>query len=153
MLRPIALASVLALTLAGCSSLFGTTEEDVAAMQLATGQCIEHLDDLSGVADGEEGEVGVLPTVDCAEPHEAEVYYAADTTAAEYTDGILTEADQTCYDAFGTFVGLSYDESRLSLFSLYPSQDTWDAGDRQIACLITGDQGETFTATLAGAAE
>ena len=153
MLRPVITVAIVALALTGCSSLFGTTEEDVASMQLAVGQCIEHLDDLSGVAEGEEGEVGVLPTIDCAEPHEAEVYYAADTSAAEFSDAIVDEADQICYDEFGAFVGLSYDESRLGLFSLYPSQDTWDAGDRQIACLIAGDTGETFTGSLAGAAE
>lgn len=153
MLRPIALASALALTLAGCSSLFGVSEQDVADMQLATGQCIEHLGDLAGVDDGEEGSVGVLPTIDCGEPHEAEVYYAADTASTEFSDALLDEADGTCYDEFASFVGLTYDESRLSLFSLYPSPDTWDAGDRQIACLVTGDEGETFTGTLAGAAE
>lgn len=141
------LSTLVVAALSGCA-LLGPTEADVAELQLAKGDCIASLEELSAIPEGETGEVGALPTVDCSEEHEAEVYYAADSTAAEYSATILEDAEALCMEEFAAFVGLPYDESRLYMFQTAPTQATWDAGDRQIVCLVAGDEGEMFTATL-----
>ena len=149
MLRPVsaaALSTLVVAALSGCA-LLGPTEADVAELQLLEGDCIENLAQFDAVPE-EGGEVGKLPVVDCAQEHEAEVYYSQDSDRAEFSDDLVSEAEQVCYDEFTRFVGLPYDESRLYIFHMYPTEATWGAGDRQISCLIAGEEGEMFTGSL-----
>ena len=60
--------------------------------------------------------------------------------------------DDRCPQLFASYIGIAFDVSRLEMLYLYPSEDTWGQGDRQIACIATGSDGEQLTGTLAGGA-
>ena len=130
--------------LSGCSLLGLDSVED---MHLAVGECI---DDSAVSAEGE-SEVGVLPTVDCAEPHDAEVYYVEDLAGEELPADLTTQVEDICYDQYEPFIGGPYEESDYWISSISPTFDSWEAGDRQVACLVVGDDGEQLTGSLKGA--
>ena len=41
-----------------------------------------------------------------------------------------------CMPAFGSYVGLSYEESRLDFMHTYPVKEGWDDGDRVFQCAL-----------------
>lgn len=45
------------------------------------------------------------------------------------------QADEQCGAELEGFAGTAYEESSIYASSLYPSQDTWDVGDRQVICV------------------
>jgi hypothetical protein len=47
-------------------------------------------------------------------------------------------------------VGMSYDQSALEVTWLEPTEESWEAGDRELVCLITDPAGQT-TGSLEGA--
>lgn len=111
---------------------------------LQVGQC---LDDVSF------GFITDDNLVDCDLPHTYEVF--GDVTLPDGAfpgeDQIDTTAQQSCDAAFTSYVGTPYDQSTLDYSYVGPSTDTWAAGDRQIACLLTDPAGQT-TGSLAGSA-
>ncbi|WP_084038936.1 septum formation family protein [Demequina sp. NBRC 110053] len=137
-------ASVLALS--GCSML-GLGAVNVEELQVSVGECVIE----PTVAQEGEGEVGALDTVDCAQPHHGEVYSTHELTDESYPADIDTQADAVCYDSFEAYVGVPYDESRYYYSVTYPSPETWDAGDRQVACFVVGEEGEELTGSVQGA--
>lgn len=145
-LAPFATVAIVAAALLSGCSLLGDSVED---MQLAAGECIND----SIVGEEGEQEVGALPVVDCAEPHTAEVYHVEDLPDGEFnTVTVGDTADDVCYNNFEPFVGIAYEDSTIYISSIVPSYDTWEAGDRQIACLLVGETGEEFTGSLQGSA-
>ena len=64
--------------------------------------------------------------------------------------GIETVVQDQCLPAFQAFVGLAYQDSVLEVSYLAPTQDSWDAGDRELLCLIYDPSGDV-TGSLAGA--
>lgn len=113
-------------------------------LSLQVGQC---LDDVSS------GFITDDNLVDCSRPHTYEVF--GDVPLPDGTfpgeDRIDTTAQQSCDAAFTSYVGTPYDQSTLDYSYVGPSSDTWVAGDRQIACLLTDPAGQT-TGSLAGSA-
>ncbi|WZH37977.1 MAG: septum formation family protein [Microbacterium enclense] len=110
-------------------------------LSLQVGEC---LDDVS---------TGIITTdnlVDCDSPHTYEVFgdVAVPDGAFPGESAIDTTAQRSCDEAFASYVGVPYDESTLDYSYVGPSSDTWDLGDRQIACLLTDPAGET-TGSLA----
>jgi len=128
------------------SGAIAESNESTDVFAIRVGDCM--LD--SGTADTE---VTETPTVPCGEAHDLEAYHAQDIEADEFPgiEAAQTEAEQVCYDAFAPFVGISYEESVLGYNYYVPTQGSWDAGDREILCLIGDPQGQV-TGTLAGAA-
>lgn len=101
---------------------------------LAVGDCFDDGD----ISLGEVEEVGDVPLVECAEPHDNEVYAVA-TVEGDLFPGeaaIQSEGDAVCFDAFEGFVGLDYQSSALEFGWLVPTADSWDEGDRLVACFI-----------------
>ncbi len=121
------MAGLVALTLllAACSG---------NVFELAVGDCFDDGD----MALGEIEEIGEVPLVECAEPHDNEVY-AVVTVDGEVFPGeiaIQAQADEVCLDAFDPFVGLDYQSSALDFGWLVPTADSWDMGDRVVACFV-----------------
>jgi len=142
------------IVLAGCSLLGGggtTTDtptgegETTDVFTIKVGDCLND--------GGVDGEVSEVPTVDCAEEHDSEAYDSILIADGDYPgeDAVLEQADSECYTSFAEFVGVSYDESALQFAYYYPTQQSWDQGDREILCLIYDEAGKT-TGSLAGAA-
>jgi hypothetical protein len=139
------LIAAAAVALSGCSLLGGASVEE---LQLTVGECVNE----PSVAEEGEQEIGALPVVDCAEPHHAEVFHTIELTDESYPADVLTQAEEACYGAFEGYVGIAYEESAYYFTATYPTSQSWDAGDRQIACLLVGETGEELTGSLKGAA-
>lgn len=149
-------AVVAALTLSSCSIFESGPERDEegavttaateSVMTMKKGDCLDSEALGSVVTD--------VPFVPCGEPHDAEVYAQVELEDGEYPgeEAVSKQADQYCYGEFAGFVGMSYEESALDYFPMYPLQDGWETGgDREVLCLVVSLDGDV-TGTLAGAA-
>lgn len=144
--------AVLALT-SGCG-LFGSDErgEDVGVLDVGVGDCLLAPETV-------EIEIGTLRVVDCAEPHEQEVYAvepfvgADGETPEEYPgEAVLTSfAEGRCLEAFEGYVGVDYRDSSLFFTYLLPSPRGWQGAgqeaDRSVVCVVT-TTGEQLTASV-----
>jgi Septum formation/Protein of unknown function (DUF2510) len=99
-----------------------------------------------------EGEVQEVTIIDCNQPHATEVFHSYLIPDGSLPDeaGINTIVEEQCLPAFQSFVGLDYYDSELEVTFLSPTQESWDAGDRELLCLIVDPAGDV-TGTLAGA--
>ena len=124
-LRTLAGLVAMMLLLAGCSG---------NVFELAIGDCFDDGD----MALGEFAEVGEVPLVDCTEPHDNEVYavVTVDGDAFPGEEAIQAQADEVCLEAFDPFVGLDYESSALDFGWLVPTADSWEMGDRVVACFV-----------------
>ncbi len=94
---------------------------------LSVGQCVQKPADPSAP----------LTTVDCSSPHWGEVFFVApieDSTLPDY-ETLNDRAFEACTPAFADYVGTPYDESSLDTTWFFPSSNSWDNGDRIIACV------------------
>ena len=141
----------LLLTLSGCavvSDALGPGETIV--FELSAGDC---LNDAS-----ESGDVSTVPVVDCADPHDSEVYAVILMDDAEYPgdEAVATQAEADCRADFATFIGVPAAQSRYMFNALYPTEDSWNGGDREILCrvaLVTDGKIQKVTGSLKGAGE
>jgi hypothetical protein len=79
-----------------------------------------------------------VSAVDCAEPHDNEVYalYEFDGDSYPGEDAMSASADEGCEARFEGYVGIAYLDSALYFTHLTPTQDSWDTGDREIVCVL-----------------
>jgi Septum formation len=127
------------LLLAGCSG---------NVFELAVGDCFDD----GELAVGELEEVEEVPVIECSEPHDNEVY-AVVTVDEEVFPGeqaIQAQADEVCHDAFDPFVGLDYESSALDFGWLVPTAESWEMGDRVVACFVYRMDLEKVSGTLEG---
>jgi hypothetical protein len=100
------------------------------------------------------GGASALAPVDCAEPHDAELYEVFDLdggTAEPYPgqEAVVAEAERRCGDLFGEYVGRPYADSALDVVFLVPTRRTWDQGDRTVLCLVE-DPSAPLVGSVAG---
>lgn len=146
-LSALAIGSVLALSGCGAiTSLIGGGN----VFDISVGDCFVESEMDEAFASGE---VSDIPLVDCAEEHDAEVYYTEDLPEGDFpgTESITTSTEEICYgDNFTDFVGVGYNESEIYAGSLSPTEDSWNrVDDREVACYVMSD--ELVTGTLSGA--
>ena len=141
-LRRLAGLVALALLLTAC---FGSGN----VFELAVGDCFDDGDLVLGGLE----EVGDVPLVECSEPHDNEVYAVVDVDGEEFPgeQAVQDQADEACLAVFDAFVGLDYASSTLDFGWLVPTADSWDMGDRVIACFVYRMDLEKVTGTLEGA--
>ena len=123
-------------SLAACGSQVATAE---------VGACVNTSDF--------EGEITEIPTVDCSEEHDAQVFHTFDMDDGDFPgdDAISTAVEEQCLPAFEEFVGADYQESSLDINFIGPSQDTWDqADDREVICVLYTMDGSTSTESFEG---
>ena len=118
--------AVFALLAAACSS------SDTSVFDLGVGDCFNDQADL-GVS-----EVSSVATVDCAEPHDNEIYFEYSMTDAVFPGNVAaTESALTrCLDEFDAFVGVDFADSDLDLFPITPTSISWAEGDRVVYCAV-----------------
>ena len=97
---------------------------------LSVGDC---LNDAS-----ETGDVSAVPVVDCEKPHDSEIYASIIMHDAEYPglEATIAAADTACLGEFEGFVGIPFADSIYTYATLYPTESSWDGGDREILCRI-----------------
>ncbi|WP_420112008.1 septum formation family protein [Pseudactinotalea sp.] len=110
------------------------------------GACLNLVDLLAG-----EG-IRDIPTVDCTEDHDAQVFALVDLPDGDYPgeDGIKNAVIDECGAAFEAFVGVSPDASELDFDGLPPSEDSWAVGDREVICLAFYPELDTTNESFEG---
>ena len=118
--------AVFALLATACSS------DQTSVFDLSVGDCFNDQQDLTVV------EVTSVATVDCAEPHDNEIYFEYSMTDAVFpgNDAAMDSGILRCLDEFDAFVGIAYDVSALELFPITPTSLSWAEGDRVVFCAI-----------------
>lgn len=119
------------------------SEGQINSFALKPGDCFDDTDSTN---------ITSLPAVPCAEPHDNEVYAVFDVSLPTYeseeaTFGLAVEA---CVDRFDSFVGKSYEESKLDILTLYPTLGSWQEGDREIVCAVYDIDGEKLVGSAEG---
>ncbi|MCV2395376.1 septum formation family protein [Actinotalea sp. M2MS4P-6] len=148
-----------AVSLGGCSAVSGlfsdepqrdesgqvTEASTEGAFSLEVGDCF----DSTGLTEY----VEEIPFVPCGEEHDAEVYASTQLTGEEYPgeDVVSEQAWTYCEEEFASFVGVTYEESVIDMFPMYPVEDGWnDLGDREVLCIASDIDGVTSTLRDAG---
>ena len=104
--------------------------DSVDVAQLAPGGCgLRRLDD----------RVLFFDPIDCAEPHDVQLIDRIELqdVPAEYDASAFARlTEDQCEPVFERFVGIEYTDSELSLYSLRPSAERFEAGDTTAACAV-----------------
>ncbi|KAA1251724.1 DUF4190 domain-containing protein [Mycobacterium simiae] len=110
----------------------------VRATSLSVGDCIESIP-------GDNARVLTLPKVACAKPHEGEVYAQFRVTTSNFPGQSTLESDyrERCLAAFAAYAPKAADDEGYESYVLYPTQETWDQGDREVVCIATTKQQRT----------
>jgi hypothetical protein len=111
-------------------------EGSVRATDVRVGDCIE-------TTPAEGANVKRMPKVSCDKPHQGEVYallpVSGDTFPGQAT--LRGQYEKKCMTALDAYSPKAAADSAYQVFILYPTQQTWDQGDRRVACLtITEDK-------------
>lgn len=122
--------------------------EGISVGELQVGTCFD--DPAFG---GDAATVTETTRVQCFDPHDAEVYavvrytqgpddpYPGEEAAQDY-------ANDRCLDRFEDFVGIPYEQSQLDIASLWPTQASWDAGDREATCAVFHVENQKLRGTM-----
>lgn len=144
------LALAAAAVLSGCASggsveVTPTQDPTVDAVDLVVGTCI--LDDSSAST------VTSVQSVDCADPHDAEVFASILLADGDFpgAETVAQAGIDQCAQQFAAFIGIPFASSTLTYEYYAPSAETWAAGDRALLCLVRDPNG-TVRGTLEDAA-
>ncbi|MCU1409565.1 MAG: hypothetical protein JWR04_272 [Rhodoglobus sp.] len=110
---------------------------------ITVGDCFDETDDEI---------VSDVPTIDCALPHDYEVYAEFDIDRADWPgdDEVFELADQGCYGPFTAYVGLALEDSTLDYTYYVPTEDGWnDYDDHAVSCIIFDPAGQTTGSLIA----
>ena len=120
--------------------------DDTSVFNLSVGDCFND--------DPEAGDVvSDVATVDCATPHDNEIYFEFSMTDSAFPgrDATVESAGQRCLAEFQGFVGMPYDQSDLEIFPITPTAESWDQGDRVVYCVLYALDLSKLTGTMEGA--
>ena len=134
--------------LSGCSLLNslggGPPAGEVDAFAIKVGDCLNDAD----VSD----EITSVPFVECSQPHDSEVFARTEITGDVFPgdDELETQLAEFCRgDAFTQFIGIEFADSMYDTSGYYPSESSWESGDRELLCTVW-DKDAQVTGTLAG---
>lgn len=122
-------------------------EGPVAATEVVVGDC------LNGIVIGaaERAQISSAEVVSCDRAHGLEVYATFELTAEDFGLAdpveypgpvrVVRVADERCAGRIGELVE---DPDVYGLIALWPSQESWAAGDRDVACAVFARDGAAF---------
>jgi predicted small secreted protein len=138
-------------TLTGCSTI-----KDVVDVAGPIVDAVNEEDTWITVGDcfNETGDeiVSDVPTIDCALPHDYEVYASIQLDKAVWPgdDEIFSLADDACLAPFATWVGIPFENSTLDYTYYVPTEDGWNNyDDREVSCIMFDPAGQTTGTFLA----
>lgn len=107
---------------------------------------------LDGSADAVE--VSTVHAVPCDQEHDNEVYASILVDDGDYPgdDTIEQIADESCYQKFEEFIGVSWDESLYDYSWMTPTTSSWGIGDREVLCFVYAGDLSPVTGSLRGVA-
>lgn len=118
---------------------------DDLVFNLEVGQCVSYTN-AEGLTD--------LTVVDCAQPHQNEVFLLPQVPDGPFPgeQALEVQAEQLCTgQAFEDYVGVAYSESEIYYDAAPPSAETWADGDREIICFLGEYDGSEITGSLRNA--
>ena len=116
---------------------------DESVFELAVGDCLTDSATTGVIED--------VPVVPCDEPHASEVFHTFDVADGDFPGDFTADIESGCLPAFEEFVGVAYDQSALEITWLEPTAESWEQGDREVACIVNDPAGNV-TGSLEGAA-
>ena len=141
-------AALIAPALSGCGAIDGLFAQTPAVddvFAIVVGDCLDDVDVT--------GEVTSVPIVDCAEPHDSEVFARTLASGATFPGDEELEAELTEFcqgEVYSDFLGVAYAESEYFTGGYYPTAASWASGDRELLCTVR-DEGSQTTGSLEGA--
>jgi hypothetical protein len=157
------LAGLAVITLVACSddepsrNDEGAIEEegDVSAFDLEVGDCFE---DPAGIGSETGATVVDLGVVPCDQPHDNEVFGLVELEGGDDEfpgDATVSEQGRAgCLAKFEPYVGLDYETSTLDFDALLtPTEETWNAGDREVVCGVYNVDLSPLTGSVKGSAK
>lgn len=96
--------------------------------------------------------------LNCGDPHTYEVFAVIDYDAKGSGGGmpypgvpaVQDWSEQMCYAQFEPFVGVRWTISELDIKTWWPSNESWDQGDRQVLCTVMSTDGSRLAGTERG---
>ena len=113
--------------------------------QVRVGDCV---DDTEGSE-----EISSLPAVPCDKPQDNEAYASFNVSRASYPsseDEMYELAFTSCQERFETFVGRDYESSSLDIYTLYPTNQGWAQGDREVVCAVFDMEANKLVGSVKG---
>ena len=108
---------------------------DLDVMNVQTGDCFDD-------PGADEEVVFQLQAIPCSEPHDNEVF-AVESVAGVFgaaypgRQALEEHAYEVCSGPiFDSYVGTTYLDSSLEVFTLTPTDDSWSEGDRDFVCVL-----------------
>ena len=126
-----------------------TTACSGSVFSLTVGDCF---DDWEGSLSGATQEVSDVPIVDCADPHDNEVYSISNMPDGPFPGdaGVQDWTISRCRGTFDAYVGSAYEESQLDFGALFPTAESWDLGDTEVMCFLWHVDFEKLTGSMQG---
>lgn len=96
--------------------------------------------------------------VGCDQPHTHEVVdvveYGGGSDGGRYpgVEAVRAWAEDACYVRFEPFVGRAWTRSELDLELWWPSEESWELGDRSVICTVFPADRSPVTGTVRGSA-
>ena len=142
----IVLAIILAVTTSATRDTGGSVTEggSISATALQVGDCVNGLRNSTNLSS--------LPGVPCTQPHEGEVFAVFDLPAGDYpgSAAVDDQVSRECNDRLTAYSPSAGSDPDVGLFSVYPLEQNWNRGDRQVVCLATAAAGNTATGSIKG---
>jgi membrane protease YdiL (CAAX protease family) len=94
--------------------------------------------------------------VDCDGPHDVEVAWVGTLPGGPYPDEspdegeVAAAADEACLDAFETYVDRDWETSVFDYVPVLPDLDRWEAGERELVCLVVPWEDDELTEPARG---
>lgn len=105
-------------------------------------------------SDGSTATVSTIKAIDCATPHDAEVFVKTDSafSAGGYPgeESVKQTAILTCGKQFESYTGSDFETTKLDIGAFFPLQSTWNRNDRTIVCFVYRIDGAKVTGSLKG---
>jgi hypothetical protein len=122
--------------------------EETSVFDLEVGDCFSV----------ESEELTTVAVVDCEQSHEYEVFALLDHEAGEADpypgdEAMLEYGNTACQAPFQEYVGTEYEASIWFITSVFPSEETWGAGDREIVCTLNQQDADSEPIAVTGSAE
>jgi hypothetical protein len=103
--------------------------------------------------DTDETEISSVPEVECIEPHDNEVFAVFDYTETDTfpgSDAMNAAATDLCIARFQDYVGVAYADSPLEVFTIIPTEASWESGDREVICSLYNSNFTKLTGSMRG---
>ena len=123
-------------------------KRSVSVTELQVGDCFSE-------PDASSTQVSDVDVVDCATPHQHEVYSTYTITSSTFPSSseMDDETQTACYDSFTSYVGVSVENSTYSIFTLTPTESSWSMGDRTIKCILAASDDSSNPGEITGSAK